>query len=686
MTTRYEHNLDQNTTQKGSNSRDLRGRVIVIDHASLASRIFDVTHRPMTSVDSLLDAIGELATTDLSAAPDAIITSVHSIIGNPAEFVSAIRRLDPAVTLMVITDHPGHEDQFADQAVTDGFDVVLHEPLTRIDLERAMTESNRIARHTFITSSVKAPDNGTPIVPPKLTSSRFGDAITDLPVPPPPEVTVYPENTVNADEIIDLTDDEIDLFEDVGEVPKILSIDDDHRNNMAIISEPIDVQTTPPVLTEDTVISEDETETNDVVADQIKPDDLDDTKIEVDETIIPEIEVCITSCDLTNRDLPIALAVEVADTSDTNKDDEILLNPTLPETKTPESYTNIGTETVDLQTEQIQIQIEDKQIEAETEQLTEPDDSTADTVRYKEDVIKISSPQTLPETYSDLGDINLVRQVTRNTRDADLFSTLAKLLIARTGDPDIILSIDPPKYDQENRTKQDHISVAPICIAENDAKITAYVSSPNINTDRLTRLATWCAAWLQLQKTTADLWRMAYTDQLTKAWNRRYFDLFVTPILENARDKRLWVTIMVFDIDNFKKYNDQYGHAAGDEILRETVRLLESVIRPTDIVCRIGGDEFAVVFHDPSPSGDRDSATRHPSDIEQIATRFQQQVSQLNFPKLRNDAKGSLTISGGLATYPWDGTTPQQLVEVADMRTIASKRAGKNAITFGPDA
>lgn len=192
------------------------------------------------------------------------------------------------------------------------------------------------------------------------------------------------------------------------------------------------------------------------------------------------------------------------------------------------------------------------------------------------------------------------------------------------------------------------------------------------------------AGWLSLAKQQRQLRSAAFTDQLTGAWNRRYFDYFLTSAINNARRLRHDVTIMVYDIDNFKRYNDLYGHAAGDEILSETVRLLISVIRPTDRVCRIGGDEFVVIFDD--PKGPRDGGAHHPTSIAQIALRFQKQICAHHFPKLGLDAPGTLTISGGLATYPWDGSTPETLLERADQLALESKRMGKNIITFGPGA
>jgi diguanylate cyclase (GGDEF)-like protein len=139
---------------------------------------------------------------------------------------------------------------------------------------------------------------------------------------------------------------------------------------------------------------------------------------------------------------------------------------------------------------------------------------------------------------------------------------------------------------------------------------------------------------------------------------------------------------MVFDLDNFKQYNDQFGHDAGDLVLTETVRLLKSVIRQGDRVCRIGGDEFVVVFAD--LEGPREVGSAHPETIENIACRFQEQIWRMRFPKLGMEAPGSLSISAGLATFPWDGDDPDSLLRHADALALESKRRGKNVITFGP--
>ena len=193
--------------------------------------------------------------------------------------------------------------------------------------------------------------------------------------------------------------------------------------------------------------------------------------------------------------------------------------------------------------------------------------------------------------------------------------------------------------------------------------------------------ARWLAGWLALNDQHRRLRAEAMTDRVSGAWNRRYFDRFLSAALEQARAKRQMLTILVFDLDNFKRFNDEFGHEAGDMILRETVNLMHSLTRPTDRICRIGGDEFAVIFYE--PEGPRDQNSRHPTHFAAVAERFQRAIVEQRFPRLGIDAPGRLTISGGLATFPWDGSTPEDLLRKADQLALESKRSGKNGITLG---
>ncbi|MBM4107256.1 MAG: GGDEF domain-containing protein [Phycisphaerae bacterium] len=198
--------------------------------------------------------------------------------------------------------------------------------------------------------------------------------------------------------------------------------------------------------------------------------------------------------------------------------------------------------------------------------------------------------------------------------------------------------------------------------------------------------AAWLAGWLRLRDQHEQLRQAAFTDSLTGAHNRRYYDLSMNALLERARRDRQTVSILLLDIDNFKAFNDHHGHEAGDEILRETVRLLGSVIRPGDRVCRIGGDEFVVIFHD--TEGPRQPGSKPPKSVFQIAQRFQEQVRRQRFPKLGSQFPGAperLEVSGGLAVYPWDGASAEALLAHADALLLKGKRSGKNVIRFGPE-
>ncbi len=158
---------------------------------------------------------------------------------------------------------------------------------------------------------------------------------------------------------------------------------------------------------------------------------------------------------------------------------------------------------------------------------------------------------------------------------------------------------------------------------------------------------------------TATLHRLAITDHLTGAYNRRYFYHLTEHILSQAKVSRFRVTLLLYDIDDFKHYNETYGHAAGDEILRETAMLMKRTSRSHDVVARIGGDEFAVLFWDVQPP--RRASSKPLQDFQRLAERFRRAVSAHSFASLGPEARGVLTISGGLANFPADGQNCRDL-------------------------
>jgi len=184
-----------------------------------------------------------------------------------------------------------------------------------------------------------------------------------------------------------------------------------------------------------------------------------------------------------------------------------------------------------------------------------------------------------------------------------------------------------------------------------------------------------------------QLEKLATEDELTGLKNRRYVWEFCSQIIERVREDSGRVTLLLFDIDDFKHYNDVYGHAAGDEILQQAAVLMRRICRPHDAVGRIGGDEFAVVFWD-GPKREsagveaerRSAAADHPREAIFIAERFRREFNRSELHMLGPDGKGVLTISGGLASFPRDGSTIQELFRQADTAMLEAKRSGKNRI------
>ncbi|MHC5073948.1 MAG: GGDEF domain-containing protein, partial [Planctomycetota bacterium] len=180
--------------------------------------------------------------------------------------------------------------------------------------------------------------------------------------------------------------------------------------------------------------------------------------------------------------------------------------------------------------------------------------------------------------------------------------------------------------------------------------------------------------------------KLATEDDLTGLKNRRYIFEFCRQIIQFAEDEGSSITLLVFDIDDFKHYNDLYGHTAGDEILKQAALLMGRCCRNHDIVGRIGGDEFVVIFWDNQTSGDqkksgrRSTQSEHPKEALFVAKRFITEFNKADLNMLGPLGQGSLTISGGLASYPRDADSAELLFQKADQALLEAKRNGKNRI------
>jgi diguanylate cyclase (GGDEF)-like protein len=155
-------------------------------------------------------------------------------------------------------------------------------------------------------------------------------------------------------------------------------------------------------------------------------------------------------------------------------------------------------------------------------------------------------------------------------------------------------------------------------------------------------------------------------DFLTECYNRRGFEEHLRVEMVRARRYRRPMSLLLVDLDNFKVINDALGHPAGDHALRRLGSLLLGAFRTTDVVCRYGGDEFAVIF----PETSKDDAVR-------LATRLRAKVESI-FPD--EIIPQSVTASFGVGSYPRDGQETDELVRAADHALYRAKSEGRNRV------
>lgn len=168
---------------------------------------------------------------------------------------------------------------------------------------------------------------------------------------------------------------------------------------------------------------------------------------------------------------------------------------------------------------------------------------------------------------------------------------------------------------------------------------------------------------------------LSVTDGLTSLYNQTHFFLLLNLQLEHAKRYETPLSVIIFDVDNFKNYNDNNGHIQGSDTLRRVAGLMRTVFRSGDILAKYGGDEFVIIL----PQSDKVGAFLG-------AERLREIVEAEDFPGKELQPGGALTISLGLAGYPEHGDTTEQILDKADKALYVAKKHGRNrTVIYSPD-
>ena len=186
---------------------------------------------------------------------------------------------------------------------------------------------------------------------------------------------------------------------------------------------------------------------------------------------------------------------------------------------------------------------------------------------------------------------------------------------------------------------------------------------------RIESLASQAAATLANVRAHQDVYSQAVTDALTGLFNRRHMQMVLANERRRAERYHHPLSVIMLDVDEFKSYNDTYGHVQGDVLLKRIAGILQSQVRGVDSVGRFGGEEFIVVMPETPPT-----------EAYQAAERLRLAVAQTIFPGFADDPEPTVfkTISLGVATFPDVTDDTQALVALADSALYRAKRGGRN--------
>ena len=172
----------------------------------------------------------------------------------------------------------------------------------------------------------------------------------------------------------------------------------------------------------------------------------------------------------------------------------------------------------------------------------------------------------------------------------------------------------------------------------------------------------------QLAESAASLRELSVRDHVTQLFNRRYLEETLAREIRRSVRSHRTIGVILFDIDQFKKVNDRWGHAAGDAVLQEIGRVASMHIRGGDIACRYGGDEFVLVL----PETTRSATHKRAEQLRETVRQLEQEYDGQDL--------GTITITLGVASFPIHGSTGDELLKSADKALYRAKNEGGNRV------
>ncbi len=252
-------------------------------------------------------------------------------------------------------------------------------------------------------------------------------------------------------------------------------------------------------------------------------------------------------------------------------------------------------------------------------------------------------------------------------------------LVAQTGQAMLVpdVSAEPRFLEQESlRLPRGAFICVPLRIKDHELIGVLNAQKPEPHSFRLSDLDLFQAVANQVATAleNAQLYQrtkeLSTRDDLTGLFNRRHFFENLEKEVQRARRYQRVFSLLMLDLDDFKGYNDTYGHLKGDEVLKDVARLLLANTRRADVVARFGGEEFVVLLPEINAQG-----------AAVVAEKIRMAVEGHPFPGRHTQPGGALTVTLGLAGYPADSEDALELVDLADRALYAGKQQGGNRVS-----